>query len=63
MDALNRSDFMEHFKGRIFLSQFEAVQALSSAKEAPRSRSTTGKESAGRTAPQIETIAPLGHAS
>jgi hypothetical protein len=54
---------MEHFKGRIFLSQFEAVQALSSAKEAPRSRSTTGKESAGRTAPQIETIAPLGHAS
>ena len=28
MDALKRSDFMEHFKGRIFLSQFEAVSAL-----------------------------------
>jgi len=62
MDALKRSDFMEHFKGRIFLSQFEAVQALSSAKEAPRSASTAGKESAGRSAPPIQTIAPLGHA-
>jgi SulP family sulfate permease len=28
MDALKRSDFMEHFKGRVFLSQFEAVSAL-----------------------------------
>ncbi|NKC29398.1 SulP family inorganic anion transporter [Falsiroseomonas selenitidurans] len=28
MDALKRSDFFEHFKGRVFLSQFEAVQAL-----------------------------------
>lgn len=30
MDALKRSDFFEHFKGRVFLSQFEAVQALGS---------------------------------
>lgn len=29
-DALKRSDFMQHFKGRIFLSQFEAVQTLRS---------------------------------
>lgn len=29
MDALKRSDFMQHFKGRIFLSQFEAFTALS----------------------------------
>ena len=28
MDALKRSDFMEHFKGRVFLSQFEAVRTL-----------------------------------
>ena len=28
MDALRRSDFLSHFKGRIFLSQFEAVTAL-----------------------------------
>ena len=28
MDALKRSDFMDHFKGRIFLSQFEAVRSL-----------------------------------
>jgi sulfate permease, SulP family len=28
MDALKRSDFLTHFKGRIFLSQFEAVQSL-----------------------------------
>jgi hypothetical protein len=28
MDALKRSDFMEHFKGRVFLSQFEAVSTL-----------------------------------
>ena len=27
-DALKRSDFMQHFKGRIFLSQYEAVQSL-----------------------------------
>jgi SulP family sulfate permease len=30
MDALKRSNFMQHFKGRIFLSQFEAFSALSS---------------------------------
>ena len=37
MDALRRSDFMEHFKGKIFLSQFEAVRALSDAtKDVPR---------------------------
>jgi SulP family sulfate permease len=29
MDALKRSDFMDHFKGHIFLSQFEAVRTLS----------------------------------
>jgi SulP family sulfate permease len=62
MDALNRSDFMEHFKGRIFLSQFEAVQALSSGKDAPRSRSTADKESAGRSAPPIDAASPLGRA-
>ncbi len=28
MDALKRSDFFEHFKGRVFLSQFEAVSTL-----------------------------------
>lgn len=27
-DALKRSDFMQHFKGRIFLSQYEAVTTL-----------------------------------
>ncbi|NKC31060.1 STAS domain-containing protein [Roseomonas sp. BU-1] len=34
MDALKRSDFFEHFKGRVFLSQFEAVQALGCGAEA-----------------------------
>lgn len=29
MDALKRSDFFTHFEGRVFLSQFEAIQALS----------------------------------
>jgi SulP family sulfate permease len=29
MDALKRSDFVQHFKGHIFLSQFEAFTALS----------------------------------
>jgi SulP family sulfate permease len=48
MDALNRSDFMEHFKGRIFLSQFEAVQALSSAKPASRAQSPAGQAGAAR---------------
>lgn len=28
MDALKRSDFFEHFKGEVFLSQFEAAQSL-----------------------------------
>ncbi|MBI2803317.1 MAG: sulfate permease [Gammaproteobacteria bacterium] len=28
MDALKRSDFFEHFKGQIFLSQFDAVRTL-----------------------------------
>ncbi|UPY38959.1 sulfate permease [Sediminicoccus sp. KRV36] len=28
MDALKRSDFFGHFKGQVFLSQFEAVRAL-----------------------------------
>jgi SulP family sulfate permease len=34
MDALKRSDFFEHFNGRVFLSQFEAMQALTSARAA-----------------------------
>lgn len=34
MDALKRSDFLTHFKGRIFLSQYEAVTALQTAKAA-----------------------------
>jgi SulP family sulfate permease len=28
MDALKRSDFFEHFRGKVFLSQIEAVRAL-----------------------------------
>jgi SulP family sulfate permease len=28
MDALKRSDFFAHFKGRVFLSQYEAFSAL-----------------------------------
>jgi SulP family sulfate permease len=39
MDALMRSDFLHHFKGRIFLTQFEAVTALASAPLAVRSSS------------------------
>ena len=34
MDALKRSDFFEHFKGQVFLSQFEAVRVLSPGTEA-----------------------------
>lgn len=34
MDALKRSDFFEHFKGQVFLSQFEAVGVLASGTEA-----------------------------
>lgn len=34
MDALGRSDFIRHFKGRIFLSQFKAVTALTEASAA-----------------------------
>ncbi len=40
MDALKRSDFFEHFKGRVFLSQFEAVRALGAAPEAAAMAST-----------------------
>jgi SulP family sulfate permease len=29
MDALKRSDFLDHFEGQIFLSQHDAVKALS----------------------------------
>jgi sulfate permease, SulP family len=29
MDALKRSDFFAHFEGKVFLSQFEAIQSLS----------------------------------
>jgi len=28
MDALKRSDFFDHFKGKVFLSQHEAMRAL-----------------------------------
>jgi SulP family sulfate permease len=28
MDSLQRSDFFEHFKGKVFLSQFEAIKVL-----------------------------------
>jgi SulP family sulfate permease len=28
MDALKRSDFLTHFKGQVFLSQYEAVTTL-----------------------------------
>lgn len=28
MDALKRSDFFEHFKGQVFLSQYQAIAAL-----------------------------------
>jgi hypothetical protein len=62
MDALKRSDDMEHFKGRIFLSRFEAGQALTLAKEAPRSKSTAGKDGARRTSAPIEAVFPPGHA-
>ncbi len=31
MDALQRSDFLTHFKGRVFLSQFAAIKSLSAA--------------------------------
>jgi SulP family sulfate permease len=31
MDALKRSDFMAHFKGKVFLSQFDAVTTLQAA--------------------------------
>ena len=36
MDALKRSDFFEHFKGQVFLSQFEAVRSLASVGQVPR---------------------------
>ena len=29
MDALKHSDFFVHFEGKVFLSQFAAIQALS----------------------------------
>jgi SulP family sulfate permease len=29
MDRLKRSDFFEHFTGKVFLSQYEAATALS----------------------------------
>jgi SulP family sulfate permease len=28
MDSLKQSDFFEHFKGKVFLSQFEGIKAL-----------------------------------
>ena len=46
MDALKRSDFMEHFKGRVFLSQFEAVSTLSA--EAKYSDASTGSRALSR---------------
>jgi SulP family sulfate permease len=41
MDALKRSDFMDHFKGQIFLSQFEAVRALSAERDEGRGAAGT----------------------
>lgn len=35
MDALRRSDFFKHFKGQVFLSQHEAVRALTAAPAQP----------------------------
>lgn len=43
MDALKRSDFMQKFKGRIFMSQFEAFTALSP----PEHRSSAKPASSG----------------
>lgn len=34
MDGLRRSDFFEHFKGQVFLSQFEAMRTLTAEREA-----------------------------
>jgi sulfate permease, SulP family len=42
MDALKRSDFMQHFTGRIFLSQFEAFTALSPADQRVRNPTFAG---------------------
>lgn len=42
MDRLQRSDFFEHFAGRVFLSQYEAVQALA-ARPAIAKRGKAGK--------------------
>lgn len=46
MDALKRSDFMDHFKGHVFLSQFEAVSTLSA--EAKERETLTGLRSPSR---------------
>jgi SulP family sulfate permease len=35
MDALKRSDFFDHFKGQVFLSQFDAMRALVMETSAP----------------------------
>ncbi|MDP4822512.1 MAG: sulfate permease [Aestuariivirgaceae bacterium] len=40
MDSLQRSDFFEHFAGRVFLSQYEAVQALTAKPAKARARKT-----------------------
>jgi SulP family sulfate permease len=45
MDALKRSDFFEHFKGQVFLSQFEAVRVLARETEAG-AMVTTGQAAA-----------------
>ena len=31
MDALKRSDFFQHFKGQVFLSQYDAAKTLAAA--------------------------------
>ncbi len=57
-DALKRSDFMQHFKGRIFLSQFEAVQTLLA-----QAKSETQPEQDPQTAPKSSgSILPLPEA-
>lgn len=48
MDALKRSDFFSHFKGRVFQSQYEAVSALAS--DSPPRMSVPGRQTVARDA-------------
>jgi SulP family sulfate permease len=42
MDGLQRSDFFAHFKGRVFLSQYEASAALGQTRSAEGARLQAG---------------------